>query len=42
MVKSPGKCDLENLYGESNEINGEQNCFEFDRREKNCLLLIRF
>ena len=30
------------VYGESNEINGEKNCFEFYRWEKSCLLLIRF
>ena len=29
------------VWGESNETNGEKNCFEFCRREKNCLLLIR-
>ena len=32
--------ELNMVYGESNEINGETNCFEFYRREKNCLLLI--
>ena len=29
------------VCGKSNEINGEKNCLVFDRREKNCLLLIR-
>ena len=29
------------VYGESNEINREKNCFEFYCSEKNCLLLIR-
>ena len=29
------------VYRESNEINGEKNCFEFYRRGKNCLLLIK-
>ena len=33
--------ELNMVYGESNEINGEKNCFEFYRSEKNCLLLIR-
>ena len=32
--------ELNIMCGESNEINGERNCFEFDRWEKNCLLLI--
>ena len=39
MVKSLGKCgdtsvtprELNMVYGESNEINGEKNCFEFYR-----------
>ena len=29
------------VYGESNEINREKNCFEFYCSEKKCLLLIR-
>ena len=33
--------ELNMVCGESNEINGEKNCFEFYCREKNCLLLIR-
>ena len=33
--------ELNMLCGKSNEINGEQNCFDFDRCEKNCLLLTR-
>ena len=45
MVKSAGKCgdtwELNMVCEESNEINGEKNCFEFYRWEKNCLLLIR-
>ena len=28
--------ELNMVYGESNEINGEKNCFEFYRWEKNC------
>ena len=33
--------ELNMVCGESNEINGEKNFFEFYCREKNCLLLIR-
>ena len=33
--------ELNMVYRESNEINGEKNCFEFYRSEKKCLLLIR-
>ena len=33
--------ELNMVCGESNEIKGEKNCFEFYRLEKNCLLLIR-
>ena len=33
--------ELNMVSGESNEINGEKNCFEFYRLEKNCLILIR-
>ena len=33
--------ELNMVYRESNEINGEKNCFQFYRWEKNCLLLIR-
>ena len=33
--------ELEMVCGESNEINGEKNCFVSDHRQKNCLLLIR-
>ena len=42
MVKSLVKSLVKNMvYGESNEINGKKNYFEFYRGEKNCLLLIR-
>ena len=31
--------ELKIVYVESTEINGEKNCFVFDHRGKNCLLL---